>query len=251
MRIATASLAFGSLRPAQLPVSHITTCLCNAYSCERLQVLSRDLAKGICPAERLVCLVIDECHRAVGNSDAVAAVKALAATRGAAARIIGLSATPGSQPEKVQEVINNTRASRICFLSDDDPEVAEYRHDLQTEVLVVEKADDLAECTRLAEQLLHRALIRLNVDGVFNHCNAQTVKAHALLQVRENVKVSEKLGGCVAHQHTAQNALWCLAHCLDACRCDGVQSRRSRVDWPGRAHHTEAALGMWVRHASL
>lgn len=36
-----------------------------------MQILEKDLATGCCPAARVVCVVIDEAHRAVGKSDLV------------------------------------------------------------------------------------------------------------------------------------------------------------------------------------
>lgn len=203
-----------------IPTTNASGCACKLA----VQVLHRDLNKGNFAAGSIVCLVIDECHRAVGNSDAVAAVKLIAAAPGGAARIIGLSATPGSQPEKIQEVINNMRASRICFLSDDDPQVAEYRHGRQEEVLVVQQADDLAECSRLAEQLLYKALVRLTQQGLFNHCNTSAVTPYQLQQARESIGLSAQPGGCFP----AADCMWRHARSfrpvskgllLQACAC--------------------------------
>lgn len=53
-----------------------------------------------CP-RRLVCVVVDECHRAVGDAPAAKACGAIRSDR-ATCRIIGLSATPGSTAEAVQ-----------------------------------------------------------------------------------------------------------------------------------------------------
>ena len=49
----------------------------------------------------IVCLVVDECHRAVGNA---AMAKAVAQLRKARVqfRLLGLSATPGSTHEAIQ-----------------------------------------------------------------------------------------------------------------------------------------------------
>ena len=56
---------------------------------------------GVCAAERITCLVVDECHRATGKADVVLAVKRL---RDASVkfRVLGLSATPGRDRESVQ-----------------------------------------------------------------------------------------------------------------------------------------------------
>ena len=46
-------------------------------------------------------MVVDECHRAVGKSDVVAAIKKLRQEK-CKFRVLGLSATPGSKREAVQ-----------------------------------------------------------------------------------------------------------------------------------------------------
>lgn len=56
---------------------------------------------GICPHKKVVCLVVDECHRAKGNSDVVLAVKKLREEK-CKFRVVGLSATPGSSNEAIQ-----------------------------------------------------------------------------------------------------------------------------------------------------
>lgn len=102
-----------------------------------LQVLDNDVSKGLCPANKVVCLIVDECHRAVGNAPVVNALRGIHTTRGAALRVIGLSATPGSQPEKIQEVIKNLRISRVRFYSHQHAEVKLYRHRISEDVRTV------------------------------------------------------------------------------------------------------------------
>ena len=46
-------------------------------------------------------------------------------------RVVGLSATPGSSPESVQEVIRNLGVSRVEFRNEDDPDVSPYCHKKQ------------------------------------------------------------------------------------------------------------------------
>ena len=58
-------------------------------------------AIGICPAKKIVCLVVDECHRARGHNDVVMAVKKMQ-EQNCLFRVLGLSATPGSSNEAIQ-----------------------------------------------------------------------------------------------------------------------------------------------------
>lgn len=59
------------------------------------------MSAGICPHKKIVCLVVDECHRAKGQSDVVLAVKKMREDK-CKFRVLGLSATPGSSNESIQ-----------------------------------------------------------------------------------------------------------------------------------------------------
>ena len=41
-------------------------------------------------------------------------------------RIVGLSATPGHEPERVQSVINNLNISKVIYKDEKDPQVMRY-----------------------------------------------------------------------------------------------------------------------------
>jgi superfamily II DNA or RNA helicase len=81
-----------------MPCSHSRWLL----SCDiHLQCLQNDLKKGTCPAHQLVCLVVDECHRATGDA-AMAKSLQLLRERRAHFRVLGLSATPGNSHDKIK-----------------------------------------------------------------------------------------------------------------------------------------------------
>jgi ERCC4-related helicase len=63
--------------------------------------VTADCFAGICPYEKITCVIVDECHRAVGKNDAVSAISKMRADQ-CKFRVIGLSATPGSKREAIQ-----------------------------------------------------------------------------------------------------------------------------------------------------
>ena len=76
------------------------------------QTLVNDLQNGICPAEEIVCVVVDEAHKASGNHAYTQAVQMLT-IRSGGFRVLALSATPGQTLEKIQEVVTNLRITRL------------------------------------------------------------------------------------------------------------------------------------------
>lgn len=66
-----------------------------------LQTLENDLKTGACPSSELVCLVVDECHRATGDHAMANVVKLLREKR-EKFRVLALSATPGNNHAAIQ-----------------------------------------------------------------------------------------------------------------------------------------------------
>lgn len=79
---------------------------------------------------KVVCLVVDECHRATGNYATVLAVRKMI-NAGLKFRIVGLSATPGGSRDAVQEVLSNLHIARLAFKTEEDPDVRPYVHNKQ------------------------------------------------------------------------------------------------------------------------
>ena len=78
------------------------------------QTFENDLAAGRCAAQDIVCLVIDEAHKAQGEYAYVGVVKAIAEKTNRF-RVLALTATPGSDRSKIQQVISS-HAFLIFFL---------------------------------------------------------------------------------------------------------------------------------------
>jgi len=107
-----------------------------AYFCTP-QTFWNDVKRGICPYELVSCIVVDECHRATGQADVVQALKHMRQVKKSKFRVLGLSATPGSSQEQVQEVINSLGINTVVFKDETDRDVAPYVHKKESETHVV------------------------------------------------------------------------------------------------------------------
>lgn len=107
-----------------------------AYFCTP-QTFWNDVKRGICPYELVSCIVVDECHRATGQADVVQALKHMRQLKKSKFRVLGLSATPGSSQEQVQEVINSLGINTVVFKDETDRDVAPYVHKKESETHVV------------------------------------------------------------------------------------------------------------------
>lgn len=89
------------------------------------QVVENDLASGIIDPKSVVLLVIDEAHRAKGNYSYNNVVKFLKRFNNSY-RILALTATPASDVEGVQEIINNLDISKVEVRTENSIDILKY-----------------------------------------------------------------------------------------------------------------------------
>ena len=107
------------------------------------QTLQNDLETGVCPAHEIVCIVIDEAHKATGNHAYVKCVQLLHARSGGY-RLLALSATPGQAADKVQEVVSALRISRLEARDESSIDVRGCLNERQQATTVVEMEGEVA-----------------------------------------------------------------------------------------------------------
>ena len=116
-------------------------------------MLQNDLADGTCDPRSLVCLVFDEAHKAVGNFAYVEVVKQISAVS-SRFRVLGLSATPGKDTHKIQEVIRNLRIAKMHVIGEDDAEMRRYMHERKMDIVVVNMNADGGQYRLLIDKTL-------------------------------------------------------------------------------------------------
>ncbi|GFH17826.1 helicase ATP-binding domain-containing protein, partial [Haematococcus lacustris] len=129
-------------------------------------ILNNDLRTGKCPDASIVCVVVDECHRAVGDAPAAQALQQLHAAR-VPFRLLGLSATPGSSFDGVQEVIKKLHVAVVEYRSEQDPDVAPHCHEREVEVIGVPESEHYDRCQQLVSSLLYQLCAKLSNAKVF------------------------------------------------------------------------------------
>lgn len=147
------------------------------------QVLDNDLRNGVVNARRITCLVVDECHRAQGDYAYTTVLKQLRAIH-LHFRVLGLSATPGTDIDKVQRVILNLDINAVSIRSRDDPDVRKYLKQVLEEEIVVKLN---ARYQRVIEEWLAfvmQPLNRLCNLGVLSERNPRKVNKMILLEAQ-------------------------------------------------------------------
>ncbi|KAE8268879.1 hypothetical protein A4X09_0g3458 [Tilletia walkeri] len=91
------------------------------------QTFENDLMSSSCDPRDVVCVVVDEAHRATGNYAYGCVVRHIMRYN-RHIRILALTATPGSKSERVQEVIDSLHIGHIEIRSEDALDIRSYVH---------------------------------------------------------------------------------------------------------------------------
>nr|XP_017237619.1 PREDICTED: Fanconi anemia group M protein homolog isoform X2 [Daucus carota subsp. sativus] len=144
------------------------------------QVLERDIESGTCLVERIVCLVIDEAHRATGNYSYCVVVRKLLADN-VQLRILALSATPGAKQPAVQKVIDNLQISTLEYRDESDHDVLPYVHEKKIELIKVAMGQDVVDVDSLLSEVIRRICKKLCSLKVLPYRDFQTLSPCDLL----------------------------------------------------------------------
>ncbi|KAB1210893.1 Fanconi anemia group M protein [Morella rubra] len=167
------------------------------------QVLEKDIQSGICLVKSLVCLVIDEAHRALGNYSYCVVVREVMAIP-VQLRMLALTATPGFSDNKldtlvlicsssakkqtIQHIIDNLRISTLEYRNESNDDVSPYVHNRKIELIQVAMGQDAEEINNKLSEVIRPILARLCATGVIQNRDYQTLSPCELLNSRDKFR---------------------------------------------------------------
>lgn len=133
------------------------------------QVIENDLLSRRISLRDVSCIIFDEAHRAVGNY-AYVYIAERYGREGTDRLVLGITASPGSSLERIEEVCGNIGATRIETKTEADPDVSPFVHQREIEVVKVAVPPEIQRVRSLLEEVLEErgeALDRLGgSDGL-------------------------------------------------------------------------------------
>jgi Fanconi anemia group M protein len=124
------------------------------------QVVKNDLIAGRYTLNNVTLLIVDECHRAVGNYAYVFLAQRYLATAGKPL-LLAMTASPGSAWAKVQEVCGNLGIAHVETRTESDPDVSPYVYERDVEVVNIDLPADLKEAIASINSLIENRLALL------------------------------------------------------------------------------------------
>jgi Fanconi anemia group M protein len=190
------------------------------------QTLVKDIEEGRCDARYIVCVVMDEAHRATGEHANSVLVR-LIDRSGARYRLLGLSATPGSDIKSIQAVCTRLNISRIESRAEDDPDVAGYIHHREEEVIVVRQPDVVKSLDSKFSELILPILTRLREMRVSPRLQYDSAALQPWTVMQANKEYVERTGDYTINWQF--NALRELVHARTLLKAHGVQMARTKL----------------------
>jgi Fanconi anemia group M protein len=124
------------------------------------QVVKNDLIAGRYTLKDVTLLIVDECHRAVGNYAYVFLAQRYLATADKP-RILAMTASPGGVQEKVQDVCMNLGITHIENRTENDPDVRPYVFERDLEYISIDLPHDLKAAITVINALIEERLALL------------------------------------------------------------------------------------------
>jgi ERCC4-related helicase len=117
------------------------------------QVIKNDLIAGRYTLDDVSLLIVDECHRAVGNYAYVFLAQRYLATAGKPL-LLAMTASPGGAREKVQEVCANLGIVHVETRTENDPDVAPYVFERELDYIQIDLPPDLKAAIQTINDLI-------------------------------------------------------------------------------------------------
>ncbi len=151
------------------------------------QGLENDIISNRINLEEVCLLGVDEAHRAVGDYAYVFVAKQFMKLS-RFPRIIALTASPGSDMDKIQEVCRNLFIEDIEVRTDEDPDVKPYVQEIQVEWVNVELPKVFTDIQRLLLLFLRERFEKLKKWGILRRTELKYVTKSDLLQLQAELR---------------------------------------------------------------
>ncbi|MFX1454832.1 MAG: DEAD/DEAH box helicase [Promethearchaeota archaeon] len=199
------------------------------------QVLQNDLISGLYTIKDVSLLIFDECHRAVGDY-AYCFIAKKYMESGSSPQILGLTASPGSTQEKINEIKENLFIDHIEIRTDKDIDVKPYIQKVDNQWIKIQLPEDFKKVQKILEDKLKNIYKWLKERDLLNSFDINRITRKDLLKLNNviNRRISsttdenEKYTMFNAKKLQA-NAIR-ISHMLELFETQGVQALKDYLD---------------------
>jgi ERCC4-related helicase len=151
------------------------------------QCIENDIINKKIDFEDVSLLIADEAHNAVKDY-AYTWVANQYQKKSRYPRIIGLTASPGSDLERIQEVCKNLHIEEIEIRTDQDPDVKPYVHEVKIEWININLTTPIIEAKKNLHDFLNDRLEKLKKWGILQRKDLKYVSKTDLLALQAQLR---------------------------------------------------------------
>lgn len=148
------------------------------------QTIESDLLNGRYSLDDVSLIVFDECHHGVGSYSYVYLASRYVKESNYNL-ILGLTASPGSDKEKIKEVCQNLYIQNVVVKSEEDPDVKPYFNPVEIDWIRIKMSQELNKIKELVNKSLKlrlKALKNMKIINTVSVTKRDILKAHGRVQ---------------------------------------------------------------------
>ncbi|CAD5244682.1 DEAD/DEAH box helicase [Thermococcus camini] len=190
------------------------------------QTVENDILTGRISLEDVSLLVIDEAHRAVGGYSYVFIAREYLKTA-KHPLVLGLTASPGSDADKIREIVENLGIEHVEVRTEASPDVKPYVQSISFEWVKVELPEIYKEVRKLLREMLKESLKPLAQFGLVSTYSPDISKREVLQagsKINQEVaRGNYEIGRLRMHQAKAVK----LQHAIELLETQGLTALRA------------------------
>ncbi|MDI6811748.1 MAG: DEAD/DEAH box helicase, partial [archaeon] len=148
------------------------------------QIIENDLLSNRIDLSEVALLILDECHRAVGNYSYVYIVEKYMG-QAKEPLVLGMTASPGSDKEKIKEICTSLGVTRVESRTEYDRDVAPYVFKKDFEWRGVEVPVEMKKQKRILDEVLEERIGELQKLGFIKKKKSRDISKTELLELRK------------------------------------------------------------------
>lgn len=197
------------------------------------QVIQNDLLAGRYTLEDCSLLVFDEAHRAVGEY-AYVFIASQYQKQSSTPLILALTASPGSEIEKIREIVHNLGIENFELRTRESPDVAPYLPPVDFEWLEIKLPDEFLEVGKALRRAIKERILPLKEAEFINSSDPRRVSVRQILQVQREIQ-NQIANNTSPPSHFFQLVSHCAAtirlyHCVELLETQGVSALQRYFD---------------------
>jgi Fanconi anemia group M protein len=198
------------------------------------QGIINDLTKGSYDLRDVGLVIFDEAHRSVGDY-AYVAIAAEYGEQRAKPLVLALTASPGSEREKIDEVVRNLRIAHVEARNDEDPDVASYIKETGIQWRKVRLSTYMVRARRAFDDAYKEHTNKLKRFGFMRHRKKGAMVSkkdiigagQAIIgRMKAGGRGKGSLFGALYHQTLSLH----IANCLEFLETQGVEPTLAYID---------------------